>query len=167
MLLGSFVIVGFSAGTVNPLYGGCVLISGLVHYFTLVAVTWMGAEALLMFQKLVIIFVRITTKFIVGVSLVCWSKHQCDHSSCISKACKYYLTEHRPLARVLVCTKYMHADHIMHYTIVYSCTTCSGCYTSHCRSGQWIRSNEWYCGSEDKFYGSNLFVSWGLFSLAS
>ena len=75
MLLGAFVIVAFSAGAIHPLYGGCVLISGLVHYFTLVAVMWMGAEALLMFQKLVIIFVRITTKFIIAVSLVCWSKH--------------------------------------------------------------------------------------------
>ena len=41
-------------------YGGCVLVSVLVHYFTLVAVMWMGAEAVLMFQKLVIVFVRIT-----------------------------------------------------------------------------------------------------------
>ena len=49
-------------------------VSVLVHYFTLVAVMWMGAEALLMFQKLVIVFVRITTKFIVTVSIICWSK---------------------------------------------------------------------------------------------
>ena len=46
----------------------------LVHYFALTAVMWMGAEALLMFQKLVIVFVRITTKYIVIVSIVCWSK---------------------------------------------------------------------------------------------
>ena len=49
-------------------------LSLLVHYFTLVAVMWMGAEALLMFQKLVIVFVRITTKFIIFVSIICWSK---------------------------------------------------------------------------------------------
>ena len=49
-------------------------LSLLVHYFTLVAVMWMGAEALLMFQKLVIVFVQITTKFIVFVSIICWSK---------------------------------------------------------------------------------------------
>ena len=48
-------------------------VSILVHYFTLVAVMWMGAEALLMFQKLVIIFTRITTKFIISLSVVCWS----------------------------------------------------------------------------------------------
>ena len=33
-------------------YGGCVTVSVLIHYFTLVAVMWMGAEALFMFQKL-------------------------------------------------------------------------------------------------------------------
>ena len=55
-------------------YGGCVTVSVLIHYFTLVAVMWMGAEAVLMFQKLVIIFVRITTRYIVAVSLVCWRK---------------------------------------------------------------------------------------------
>ena len=49
-------------------------LSLLVHYFTLVAVMWMGAEAVLMFQKLVIVFVQITAKFIVIVSIVCWSK---------------------------------------------------------------------------------------------
>ena len=34
-------------------YGGCVTGSALIHYFTLVAVMWMGAEAVLMFQKLI------------------------------------------------------------------------------------------------------------------
>ena len=55
-------------------YGGCVLVSVLIHYFTLVAVMWMGAEALLMFQKLVIVFVHITTRYIAAISLVCWRK---------------------------------------------------------------------------------------------
>ena len=49
-------------------------ISVLVHYFALVAVMWMGAEALLMFRKVVIVFVRITTKYVIAVSLVCWCK---------------------------------------------------------------------------------------------
>eukprot|EP00731_Ephydatia_muelleri_P018411 Em0011g451a len=52
--------------------GGCVSVSVLIHYFTLVAVMWMGAEALLMFQKIVIVFVQITTRFIVVLSLICW-----------------------------------------------------------------------------------------------
>ena len=54
---------------------GCVLVSVLIHYFTLVTVMWMGAEALLMFQKLVIVFVRITPRYIVIVSLICWCKY--------------------------------------------------------------------------------------------
>ena len=55
-------------------YGGCVFVSVLIHYFTLVAVMWMGAEAVLMFQKLVIVFGHITTRYIIAVSLVCWCK---------------------------------------------------------------------------------------------
>ena len=55
-------------------YGGCMLVSVLIHYFTLVAVMWMGAEAVFMFQKLVIVFSQTTTKYIVTVSLVCWCK---------------------------------------------------------------------------------------------
>ncbi len=55
-------------------YGGCVAVSALIQYFTLVSVMWMGAEAVLMFQKLVIVFVEITTRYVIIVSLVCWCK---------------------------------------------------------------------------------------------
>ena len=48
--------------------------SALIHYCTLVAVMFMGAEAVLMFQKLVIVFGSTSTKFIVTVSLICWRK---------------------------------------------------------------------------------------------
>ena len=54
---------------------GCVTVSIFIHYFTLVTVMWMGAEAVLMFQKLVIVFVRITPRYIVIVSLICWCKY--------------------------------------------------------------------------------------------
>ena len=74
MLVVSFALVTLSAENIAALYGGCMTVSVLVHYFTLVAVMWMGAEALLMFLKLVIVFIQITTKFIVFVSLFCWSK---------------------------------------------------------------------------------------------
>ena len=74
MLVMALVLVATSAQAVDLLYGGCVFISIFVHYFALVAVMWMGAEALLMLQKVVIIFVRITTKYIVTLSLVCWCK---------------------------------------------------------------------------------------------
>ena len=74
MLSVSLVLVALSVqGKTDP-YGGCVMVSILVHYFTLVAVMWMGAEALLMFQKLVIVFAQVTAKFIIIVSVICWSK---------------------------------------------------------------------------------------------
>ena len=54
---------------------GCVTVAALIHYFTLVTVLWMGAEAVLMFKKLIIVFGKITLKFIIMVSVVCWGKH--------------------------------------------------------------------------------------------
>ena len=54
---------------------GCITVGVLIHYFALVAWMWMGAEALLMFQKLVIVFTDITWKYLVGVSVICWSKY--------------------------------------------------------------------------------------------
>ena len=53
---------------------GCTIASVLIQYFTLASVFWMGAEAILMFKKLIIVFGRITTKFVVAVSLICWGK---------------------------------------------------------------------------------------------
>ena len=58
----------------TDVFEGCVTVSVLIHYFTLAAVMWMGAEAVLMFQKLAIVFVQITTRYIVIVSLICWCK---------------------------------------------------------------------------------------------
>ncbi|XP_003391728.2 PREDICTED: adhesion G-protein coupled receptor G2-like, partial [Amphimedon queenslandica] len=52
---------------------GCITVGVLIHYFALVAWMWMGAEALLMFQKLVIVFTDITWKYLVGISLICWT----------------------------------------------------------------------------------------------
>ena len=54
--------------------GVCVFVSVLIHYFTLSAVMWMGAEAVLMFQKLVRVFTQTTTRQIVIISLICWCK---------------------------------------------------------------------------------------------
>ncbi len=67
------MLVVFAAGIeqTEP-YAGCVAVSVLIHYFSLVAVMWMGAEAALMFQKLVIIFGEITTSYMIVVSLICW-----------------------------------------------------------------------------------------------
>lgn len=74
MLIVSLAFVVLSAEDITALYGGCALVSILVHYFALASMLWMGAEALLMFQKLVLVFVQITTKYIVILSLACWSK---------------------------------------------------------------------------------------------
>ena len=71
MLVAALVLVALSAEKVVPLYGGCVTVSVLVHYFALVAVMWMGDEVLLMFHKVVIVFVRITTQFTIIVSVIC------------------------------------------------------------------------------------------------
>ena len=56
----------------TSVYGGCVFVSVLIHYFTLAAVMFMGAEAVFMFQKLIIVFGQTSTKFFVAVSLICW-----------------------------------------------------------------------------------------------
>ena len=73
-LLGMLVVfvVGIDR---TEVFEGCVTVSVLIQYFTLVSVMWMGAEALLMFQKLVIVFVQITTRYIIIVSLICWCKY--------------------------------------------------------------------------------------------
>jgi len=52
----------------------CTAMSALIQYFTLAAMLWMGAEAVLMFQKLIIVFGKITVKYLVIVSLICWCK---------------------------------------------------------------------------------------------
>ena len=90
MLSVSLALVALSVqGKTDP-YGGCVMVSILVHYFTLVAVMWMGAEALLMFQKLVIIFTRVTTRFMVYVSIICWSKYNIILSMEVSMNTDWY-----------------------------------------------------------------------------
>ena len=61
-------------------FGGCVTVSVLIHYFTLAAVMWMGAEALFMFQKLVVVFFRATTQYIVVLSLICWGRYLIIHT---------------------------------------------------------------------------------------
>ena len=58
---------------------GCITVGVLLHYLILVAWMWMGAEAVLLFQKLVIVFKKSTTLYIVIVSVVCWGEqHKCN-----------------------------------------------------------------------------------------
>ena len=55
---------------------GCIVVGVLLHYFILVLWMWTAAEALLMFQKLVIVFTNVTWKYVIFVSIVCWGKKQ-------------------------------------------------------------------------------------------
>ena len=66
-----FVLVGLDRTETEI---GCTIMSLFIQYFTLATVFWMGAEALLMYKKLIIVFGKITVKYIVIVSLVCWCK---------------------------------------------------------------------------------------------
>ena len=59
-------------------------VSVLIHYFTLVAVMWMGAEAVLMFQKFVIVFARISTRYIIAISIICWGMFGKMHAICLT-----------------------------------------------------------------------------------
>ena len=76
--------------------------SVLIHYFTLAAVMFMGAEAVLMFQKLIVVYGQTSTKFFVAVTLICW----CE---CIT-VCRLHYTSlgNYDLAEVLVtgCVRY-------------------------------------------------------------
>lgn len=55
----------------------CTFFSLLIQYFTMASVAWMGAEAVLMFHKLVIVFghVRLTI-----LSIVAWG---IEHNKCV------------------------------------------------------------------------------------
>ena len=53
---------------------GCVTVGVLLHYLILVAWMWMAAEALLLFQKTVIVFKHVSLKHIFIVSVICWGK---------------------------------------------------------------------------------------------
>ena len=66
-----FVLVGLDRTETEI---GCTVMSLFIQYFTLAAVLWMGAEALLMYKKLIIVFGKITVKYFVIVSLICWCK---------------------------------------------------------------------------------------------
>ena len=66
-----FVLVGLDRTETEI---GCTIMSLFIQYFTLAAVLWMGAEALLMYKKLIIVFGKITVKYFVIVSLICWCK---------------------------------------------------------------------------------------------
>ena len=68
-----FMLLTFSAGitqTKNEIV--CTVVSFLIQYFTLASAFWMGAEAVMMFKKLIIVFGRVTRVFIGVISAICW-----------------------------------------------------------------------------------------------
>lgn len=72
MLLMLIVFVAGIDRTEN--LAGCITVGVLLHYFMLAGWMWMAAEALLMFLKLVVVFVKISTKYFIIMSIICWSK---------------------------------------------------------------------------------------------
>ena len=55
---------------------GCITVGVLLHYLILVAWMWMAAEAVLLFQKLVIVFKKFTTIYL---AILCWVTSYSDH----------------------------------------------------------------------------------------
>ena len=53
---------------------GCITVGVLLHYLILVTWMWTAAEAVLLFQKLVIVFKKTTTLYIIIVSILCWGE---------------------------------------------------------------------------------------------
>lgn len=77
------MLLSFVAGIEHvQLLQVCVTISTLIHYFTLVSVMWMAAEALLVFQKAVI-STNVNYKFFIIISLACWCKCAINFSHCV------------------------------------------------------------------------------------
>ena len=79
-----FMLIVFVAGidrTENRAV--CITVGVLLHYLILVSWMWMGAEAVLLFRKLVIVFKKSTTLCIVIVSIVCWGKQYHYNSNSI------------------------------------------------------------------------------------
>lgn len=72
MLVVALVLVALSAEEIPPYYEGCVTVSVLVHYFTLVSVLFMAAEAILVFRKTITPLKLITTKYHIIAFTICW-----------------------------------------------------------------------------------------------
>ena len=76
MLLSSLINYFFSFNTeISFLLGQyfCIFVS-FYEYTILVGLMWMGAEGLLLFQKLLLVFKKTTTLYIIVVSLICWGE---------------------------------------------------------------------------------------------
>ena len=72
MLLMLLVFVAGIGQTQNT--AGCVTVGMLLHYLLLVIWMWLAAEALLLFQKIVVVFIKVSVKHLIIVSIVCWGE---------------------------------------------------------------------------------------------
>ena len=80
----SFMLIVFVTGIDRvAARAGCITVGVLIHYFALVSWMWMGAEAILMFQKIIIVFSTITWKYLLVVSFTCWSKEVMNERKCV------------------------------------------------------------------------------------
>ena len=52
----------------------CTFMSCVILYFALSSVFWMGAEAVVMYKKLIIVFGSLSVRFIIIISVLCWGK---------------------------------------------------------------------------------------------
>ena len=52
----------------------CIFVA-FFWYTILVVLMWMGAEGVLLFQKLLLVFKKTTTLYIIVVSLICWGEY--------------------------------------------------------------------------------------------
>ena len=69
------MLIVFVAGiTRTENRAGCITVGVLLHYLILVAWMWMAAEAVLLFQKLVIVFTKVSVKYLIIVSVICWGE---------------------------------------------------------------------------------------------
>ena len=78
------LLVVIPSGLIMDIKQACITVGILIHYLLLVTFMWMLAEAVLMFHKLVIVFTKLTVKYIVIVSVICWGE------SAIQQFCMLY-----------------------------------------------------------------------------
>ena len=68
-----YIIEWSVKGTLNKV--NCIVISALDHYFYIAAFMWIGADGVLLCQKVVCDFKKTTTLHLFIVSFVCWGKY--------------------------------------------------------------------------------------------
>uniref|UniRef100_A0A1X7T9F7 G-protein coupled receptors family 2 profile 2 domain-containing protein n=1 Tax=Amphimedon queenslandica TaxID=400682 RepID=A0A1X7T9F7_AMPQE len=88
-----FMLIVFVVGIDRvSVRAGCITVGVLIHYFALVSWMWMGAEAVLMFQKLVIVFTNLTWKYFLIVSITCWGLPLLPVAIVLSVDVDHYIT---------------------------------------------------------------------------